>query len=102
MALAVGGLLAAVDPDLVVLGGRLGRYADLLVPMLRPKVAAQLDLPFEYPIVGHALGELDVPLGGVLRTFDTVGGTLLRSADVSTPLITLHPDSPREHLPAAL
>lgn len=97
MALAVGGLLAAVDPDLVVLGGRLGRYADLLVPMLRPKVAAQLNLSFEYPIVGHALGELDVPLGGVLRSFDNVGAGLLRSPDVSTPSISL-----REHAPAGL
>ncbi|SDI17787.1 Sugar kinase of the NBD/HSP70 family, may contain an N-terminal HTH domain [Actinokineospora alba] len=91
MALAVGGLLAAVDPDLVVLGGRLGRYADLLVPMLRPKVAAQLNLSFEYPIVGHALGELDVSLGGVLRSFDTVGAALLRSPDVSTPAISPRP-----------
>lgn len=99
MAPALGGLLAAVDPDLVVLGGRLGKYADLLAPMLRTKLSELLALPFEYPIVGHLLGELDVAAGGVLRALETVTDTLLGVPDITVPTIRLDPLTARDRAP---
>lgn len=71
MAPAVAALLLAVDPDVIVLGGPLGRYSDLLAPRLAEHlltVTAGREL--DAPIVGSALGPDAVLAGGFLAAFE--------------------------------
>lgn len=88
MAPAVAGLLAAVDPEVVVLGGPLGKYSRHLAPLLHKRLNEQLSLEYEYPIIGSELGELGVPLGGVLRAFADTGESLVKTPGISVPGIS--------------
>jgi predicted NBD/HSP70 family sugar kinase len=69
LAHAVAALAAVLDPELVVLGGGVGRNGDLLLAPLR---AGLRDLtPLRPRVVGSALGDDAVLLGAVARAAET-------------------------------
>ncbi|WP_329458619.1 ROK family transcriptional regulator [Streptomyces sp. NBC_01497] len=69
LAHAVAALAAVLDPELVVLGGGVGRNGDLLLAPLR---ACLRDLtPLRPRVVGSALGDDAVLLGAVARAAQT-------------------------------
>lgn len=80
LAHAVAALAAVLDPELVVLGGGIGRNADLLLTPLRARLRELT--PLRPRVVGSTLGDDAVLLGAVAmaadaareRVFDTRGG----------------------------
>lgn len=73
LALAVASIAAFLDPQAIVLGGRVGQNLDMLEP---PLVAALRDItPMRPPLVAGELGEAAVVLGAVVH-----GTTVAREA----------------------
>lgn len=89
MAPALAGLVAAVDPEVVVLGSRLGKYAPHLAPLLTELLSDQLSLDFDYPIRGHRLGDLAPSLGAVLDALQMHSPALLNTPQIGIPQVRL-------------
>jgi predicted NBD/HSP70 family sugar kinase len=84
LALAVAGIAAFLDPELIVLGGRVGQNIDLLEPAITaalPEVT-----PMRPILVGGELGEEAVVRGAIAR------GTILAR---ETVFMARHPAEPR-------
>ena len=69
LARAVASVTSVIDPELVVLGGGIGRNADLLADPMRRELAATI--PIVPDIVGGHLGEDAVLVGAIAAAKDT-------------------------------
>jgi predicted NBD/HSP70 family sugar kinase len=65
IAIAIGSVVSVVDPELVILGGGIGRNGDLLLGPIEKEMRALL--PFHPPVDVSALGE-DAELHGAVAT----------------------------------
>jgi predicted NBD/HSP70 family sugar kinase len=82
LARTVGAVISIIDPELVVLGGGIGRSGDLLIPRIRERLArlAPLTAP---DIVSSPLGA-DAPiLGGLSAALDIARHVLVERAGLA-------------------
>lgn len=85
LAPAIGALLLAVDPELIVLSGGMTPVGEALAPLLTEHLRdVPLDFPLHVPrIAVSALGERGVALGAVRKALDSVEAQL---TDATGPL----------------
>lgn len=93
---AVTALVLTVDPDVVVLGGTLGRHAGLVAPLLAARVE---DFTHGGPelavrIVGSELGSCATAVGAVHQAFETFSAQVYGVAGVTPPVPCRPPATP--------
>lgn len=87
---AVAALLLAVDPDRVVLGGALGRYAHLIVPLLTRSVSSFIEGGYgpRPQFTGSDLEDSGVCIGGIHRAFEAFSTEIYGNPAVIPPALT--------------
>lgn len=94
---AVAALVLSVDPDVVVLGGLLGRHADLISPVLTPLVNNFSDgIDLDVLITRSDLAGRAVAVGATLQAFEDFSEDVYDNAGVVPPELQLLDDGPRQ------
>ncbi|WP_082070616.1 ROK family transcriptional regulator [Gynuella sunshinyii] len=79
LAIAIQNLCVMYDPNIIVIGGSIGRHSDVLIPLVRPFLTKFL--PVTPKLSGTELGENSVVIGAVglavKRSFDFIKNNLL-------------------------
>lgn len=83
----IAALLLAVDPDLVILGGPLAAFADVIAPMLSDSVRdfASGSFPLDATFTGGDFGPLAAPLGALYSAFSRFAEEIYSVAEVAPP-----------------
>lgn len=82
LARTIGAVISIVDPELVVLGGGIGRSGDLLIPRIRKRLAKLV--PLTVPdIVPSSLGADAPVLGGLSAALDIARELLVERAGLA-------------------
>ncbi len=85
---AVAALVLTVDPDIVVLGGSLGEYADLIASPLADAVAGfATGFVLDAVVTGSRLGTRGVALGALESAFDTYSAAVYGIPGMSAPIL---------------
>lgn len=86
---AIGALVLAVDPDVVVLGGELARFGDLIASDLATAVGQFADGAGELDVVitSTSLGRDGVCVGAVHRAFDGFSAAIYGTDGVAPPRV---------------
>ncbi|WP_328459627.1 ROK family protein [Streptomyces sp. NBC_00448] len=86
---AIGALVLAVDPDVVVLGGELARFGDLIASDLATAVGEFTDGAGELDVVitPTSLGRHGVCVGAVHRAFENFSGAIYGTEEVAPPRV---------------
>lgn len=86
---AVAALVLSVDPDVVVLGGPLGRHADLISPVLTPLVNDFSDIALDVVITRSDLAGRAVAVGAALQAFEDFSEQVYGTSGVVPPELQL-------------
>lgn len=92
---AVAALVLSVDPDVVVLGGPLGRHSDLISPVLTPLVNDFSAIGLDVLITSSDLAGRAVAVGAALQAFEDFSEQVYGTAGVVPPELSLEDPSER-------